>query len=338
MTSSVTVAKGNASTANTFLKYDLVKISGIAPKQSDQIYIYGKDNTQQDGGVLLGTTAAAPVTGPFSADAASYVFTTLIPSNLYSAGQIVVYDASSNKVLSPTVTVTPGGDATGIIGSTGNIAVGFQVTNNINIIGGAGNIAVGIQLNNQVNIAVLSSGLTQGGAQTNINNAGNLVIGTAGSIAGPGTTGGSGLTHTSAIVHTRAVGHNRATTGSTENVGGPKSNLYSHQKATVPVNKSTLSHGDYKPSFLSQPVGSTGSTGTVSRLNHPGQATPSVLSFVNTSANLKNAGFLKTPTNGQNTHSAGAIVPGATSHVAAASMFPVHGNDPHAIIAMLKLG
>jgi ABC-type transport system involved in cytochrome c biogenesis ATPase subunit len=38
-----------------------------------------------------------------------------------------------------------------------------------------GNIAIGIQVNNQVNIAVLSAGAIQGGSQTNINNAGNLI-------------------------------------------------------------------------------------------------------------------------------------------------------------------
>ncbi len=38
-----------------------------------------------------------------------------------------------------------------------------------------GNIAVGFQVNNQVNIAILSFGSVQGGSQTNINNAGNLV-------------------------------------------------------------------------------------------------------------------------------------------------------------------
>jgi len=38
-----------------------------------------------------------------------------------------------------------------------------------------GNIALGFQVNNQVNIAVLSIGSVQGGSQTNINNAGNLV-------------------------------------------------------------------------------------------------------------------------------------------------------------------
>ncbi len=38
-----------------------------------------------------------------------------------------------------------------------------------------GNIALGFQVNNQVNIAILSIGSVQGGSQTNINNAGNLV-------------------------------------------------------------------------------------------------------------------------------------------------------------------
>ena len=38
-----------------------------------------------------------------------------------------------------------------------------------------GNIALGFQVNNQVNIAVLSLGAVQGGSQTNINNAGNFV-------------------------------------------------------------------------------------------------------------------------------------------------------------------
>jgi hypothetical protein len=38
-----------------------------------------------------------------------------------------------------------------------------------------GNIAVGFQVNNQVNVAVLSFGAVQGGAQTNINNAGTLI-------------------------------------------------------------------------------------------------------------------------------------------------------------------
>lgn len=38
-----------------------------------------------------------------------------------------------------------------------------------------GNIAIGFQVNNQVNIAVLSLGSVQGGSQTNINNSGNLI-------------------------------------------------------------------------------------------------------------------------------------------------------------------
>ncbi len=38
-----------------------------------------------------------------------------------------------------------------------------------------GNIAVGVQVNNQVNVAVLSFGSTQGGNQSNFNNAGNVV-------------------------------------------------------------------------------------------------------------------------------------------------------------------
>jgi hypothetical protein len=38
-----------------------------------------------------------------------------------------------------------------------------------------GNIAVGFQVNNQVNVAVLSLGAIQGGSQTNINNAGTLI-------------------------------------------------------------------------------------------------------------------------------------------------------------------
>jgi len=38
-----------------------------------------------------------------------------------------------------------------------------------------GNIAIGFQLNNQVNIAVLSFGSIQGGSQTNINNSGTLI-------------------------------------------------------------------------------------------------------------------------------------------------------------------
>lgn len=37
-----------------------------------------------------------------------------------------------------------------------------------------GNIAIGFQVNNQVNIAILSIGSVQGGSQTNINNSGNL--------------------------------------------------------------------------------------------------------------------------------------------------------------------
>lgn len=37
-----------------------------------------------------------------------------------------------------------------------------------------GNIAIGVQVNNQVNVTVLSFGSVQGGAQTNINNAGNI--------------------------------------------------------------------------------------------------------------------------------------------------------------------
>lgn len=38
-----------------------------------------------------------------------------------------------------------------------------------------GNIAIGFQLNNQINIAVLSLGSIQGGSQTNINNSGTLI-------------------------------------------------------------------------------------------------------------------------------------------------------------------
>ena len=38
-----------------------------------------------------------------------------------------------------------------------------------------GNIAIGFQINNQVNIAVLSPGATQGGSQTNFNNAGTII-------------------------------------------------------------------------------------------------------------------------------------------------------------------
>ncbi len=38
-----------------------------------------------------------------------------------------------------------------------------------------GNIAVGFQLNNQINIAVLSLGSIQGGSQTNINNSGTII-------------------------------------------------------------------------------------------------------------------------------------------------------------------
>jgi hypothetical protein len=39
-----------------------------------------------------------------------------------------------------------------------------------------GNIAIGVQVNNQVNLAVLNFGsVVQGGSQTNIINAGNLV-------------------------------------------------------------------------------------------------------------------------------------------------------------------
>ena len=38
-----------------------------------------------------------------------------------------------------------------------------------------GNIAVGFQVNNQVNVAVLSIGSVQGGSQTNVNNAGTFV-------------------------------------------------------------------------------------------------------------------------------------------------------------------
>ena len=38
-----------------------------------------------------------------------------------------------------------------------------------------GNIAIGFQVNNQVNIAVLSLGSVQGGSQTNINNSGTLI-------------------------------------------------------------------------------------------------------------------------------------------------------------------
>ena len=37
-----------------------------------------------------------------------------------------------------------------------------------------GNIAIGYQVNNQVNIAVLSLGSIQGGSQTNINNSGTM--------------------------------------------------------------------------------------------------------------------------------------------------------------------
>ena len=38
-----------------------------------------------------------------------------------------------------------------------------------------GNIAIGFQVNNQVNIAILSLGAIQGGSQTNINNSGTLI-------------------------------------------------------------------------------------------------------------------------------------------------------------------
>ena len=38
-----------------------------------------------------------------------------------------------------------------------------------------GNIAIGFQVNNQVNIAVLSLGSIQGGSQTNINNSGTMI-------------------------------------------------------------------------------------------------------------------------------------------------------------------
>ena len=38
-----------------------------------------------------------------------------------------------------------------------------------------GNIAIGFQINNQVNIAVLSAGAMQGGSQTNFNNAGTII-------------------------------------------------------------------------------------------------------------------------------------------------------------------
>ncbi len=38
-----------------------------------------------------------------------------------------------------------------------------------------GNIAIGFQVNNQINIAVLSLGSIQGGSQTNINNSGTLI-------------------------------------------------------------------------------------------------------------------------------------------------------------------
>ena len=38
-----------------------------------------------------------------------------------------------------------------------------------------GNIAIGFQVNNQVNVAILSFGSVQGGSQTNINNSGNLI-------------------------------------------------------------------------------------------------------------------------------------------------------------------
>ncbi len=38
-----------------------------------------------------------------------------------------------------------------------------------------GNIAIGFQVNNQVNVAVLSLGVFQGGSQTNINNAGTII-------------------------------------------------------------------------------------------------------------------------------------------------------------------
>lgn len=37
-----------------------------------------------------------------------------------------------------------------------------------------GNIAIGFQVNNQVNVAVLSFGSVQGGSQTNINNSGTM--------------------------------------------------------------------------------------------------------------------------------------------------------------------
>ena len=38
-----------------------------------------------------------------------------------------------------------------------------------------GNIAIGFQINNQINIAVLSAGATQGGSQSNFNNAGTVI-------------------------------------------------------------------------------------------------------------------------------------------------------------------